>query len=565
MKLKILLLIALIGITLGNLFAQGEVTEEQVAYETQLIEANRAKLLGDEEEAITILRKLHREQSTNAAVAYELGRLVLAQGDTEEAIRLLKLARENAPDNTWYLSFLGDLLDEEGRYQEAASVYQQTTERPNSDAQTFYRLAYFQLKSSDPGAALETYDALQARVGLTEAIAQNKHLIYLANGNKRQALRILEELIATQPLNTNFYHLLADYHKNQGQRKEAVAVYEQILRINPKDARATLALSSNGVAERDDLNFLRELQPTFERSDVEIDLKIRQLVPVLRQVVETGDVAVADAAVQLTDLMEQAHPDDPKSFSIAGDLYYHSGRPKEAVAKYREALDQEENIFPVWELLLKSLHETGDAKGLYDTANDALDVFPNRAIVQYYFALGADQLGRYDDALDATSLGSMMSGRDPVLKASLKALEGQVLAHDKDTKGAEVALNEALGLADQLPDVQLRYATFLREQSKLGEAKTAITKALALGATDPYVLVEAAQIAYAEEQYEGAADFLQQAQQRGAQYWPTALELAGDAAFQLNDVDSAVKYWQQAKDLGGNAERLTTKITNRSL
>ncbi|MEM1216728.1 MAG: tetratricopeptide repeat protein [Bacteroidota bacterium] len=564
MKYTILLFLGLLFCH-NSLLAQGEFTEEEVAYETQLIEANRAKLLGKAEEAITILRKLHREQSTNAAVAYELGRLVLEQGDKEEAIRFLKLAQKNDPANDWYVDFLGTLLDKEGRFQEGMALYQGVTERSTGDPEPFYKLAYFQLQNGNPDAALATYDDLQNRIGLNETIAQNKHHIYVGKGNKRQAVRILEELIATQPRNVAFQHLLADYYQSQGQREQATAVFKEILRLRPEDPKAQLALAGGNEPERNDLRFLQQLQPTFERTDVDLDLKVKQLVPVLTQVVETGDAAVADAALQLTDLMEQAHGGDAKPYAMAGDFYYHSARPKAAAVKYAEALDREENIFPVWEMRLRALYEIGAAQELYNTANDALDVFPNRAVVQYYFAVGADLLGRYEDALDAISLGTIMSGRDPALKAQIKALEGQVLANDGDSSGAQTALESALALDPAAPGVQRRYATYLRQQDKLLEAEQAIDKALTLTASNPYVLVEAAQITYAQERFSEASRYLEKAQTQGAQYWPTALELAGDTQFQLDQADAAVKFWQRAKDLGGDQQRLSTKITNRSL
>ena len=68
-----------------------------------LIEANREKLLGNYDKAITILRELFRQDSDNTAVAYELGRLLHAEGNLEAAIRYLKTATEQAPDNEWYL------------------------------------------------------------------------------------------------------------------------------------------------------------------------------------------------------------------------------------------------------------------------------------------------------------------------------------------------------------------------------------------------------------------------------------------------------------------------------
>ena len=67
-------------------FAQEQITEEEVNQEKLLIEANREKLLGNYDKAITMLRELFRQDGERAAVAYELGRLLHAEGQLEEAI-----------------------------------------------------------------------------------------------------------------------------------------------------------------------------------------------------------------------------------------------------------------------------------------------------------------------------------------------------------------------------------------------------------------------------------------------------------------------------------------------
>ena len=384
-------------------------------------------------------------------------------------------------------------------------------------------------------------------------------------GHTRRAARALEELTEAYPQVIDYKHLLAAYYESQGDQGAARKVYEQIIILEPNDPKAQLALAGGSNVLQDELRYLADLRPAFERSDVAVDLKISKLYPFITQVVETGDVAIADAALELTTIMEGLHSSDPKPFSAAGDLLYHSGRKQQAIEKYRSTLERDENVFPVWEQLLLSLYETGDFQGLYDTANDALDVFPNRAILQYYLAIGADALQQYNDALDATSMGAIMSGRNPGLLAEMKALEGQVLSHQNNPTSAQTAFEEAFELAADSPDVNYRYAAFLFQKGDLDAAQEHAERAASAVGSHPYYAKLAAQIAYQQARYEAADQWMNKARESGAKYWPEALELSGDIQYQLKNIEQAVEYWEGARALGENSQRLLDKIANRSL
>ena len=560
---SILSLLLLLSCAIG--WSQEQLTEEDVNRESMLIEANREKLLGNYDKAITLLRELYRQDDENAAVAYELGRLLHAEGKLEEAIRYLKVATKQAPDNEWYLKFLADIYQQEGRNREGAELYETLVEQSPEDQYLAFRLAYFLVRAQEIDKAIKVYEDLEKEIGVNEEIARRKHALFLGVGDSKRAARALVDLTEAYPQVISYKHLLANFYESQGDQDAARKVYEQIVEQNPDDPKAQLALAGGSNIRQDELRYLADLRPAFERSDVDVDLKISKLYPFITQVVETGDPVIADAALELTSIMEDLHNSDPKPFSAAGDLLFHSGRKQEAIAKYQATIERDENVFPVWEQLLVSLYETGDAEGLYDTANDALDVFPNRAVIQYYLAIGADATGQYDDALDAVSMANMMSGRNPNLRAEVRALEGQILAHRNDQSGARSAFADALELAPESPDVNYRYADFLLAQNQIDQATKAAEKAVKAQRTHPYYAELSARIAYRQENYETAEEWMIIARNQGAKYWPEALELSGDIQFQLKNVEQAVTYWEQARALGENSQRLLDKIANRSL
>lgn len=543
----------------------GQISEAQVNQEKRFIEANREKLLGNLDKATTILREMLREDATNAAVAFELGRILYASGDAEDAVKHLKMAIAADPLNEWYPKFLADVYQQQGRNVEGAALYGGLIAQSPNDQQLYFKQAFFLVRAQKLNDAIAVYDALEKRVGINEEIIRRRHTLFMGMGDAKRAARELERLAVAFPTVLAYQHQLAAFHESQGDAAAARKVYEQILRVSPTDAKAQLALAGGSNAQADELGYLASLQPSFERSDVAVDLKIAKLYPVITQVAETGNVRIADAALALTSTMERVHGGDAKPLAAAGDLYFYSGRLPEAIGKYRATIARDESVFAVWEQLLSALYRTGDMAALYQTANDALDVFPNRATIPYYMAIGADGMKRYADALDALDMAALMSAKNTQLQADIKALEGQVYQHQGDDAKATAAFKTARELAPESPEVNYRHGQYLLVRGAIKEAKAAAQKATGIDATHPYYAVGLAQALYAEGSYDKADTWLAVARKAGAAYWPAALELSGDVLFQLKKTDEAVDFWQQAKTLGGDTLRLTDKITNRRI
>ncbi|RME96976.1 MAG: hypothetical protein D6772_11070, partial [Bacteroidetes bacterium] len=203
-------------------------------------------------------------------------------------------------------------------------------------------------------------------------------------------------------------------------------------------------------------------------------------------------------------------------------------------------------------------------EALYRTANDALDVFPNRAVLQYYLALGAIGQKRYDEALDALQLGELMAGRDASLQGLMKGLAGQVLMQQGKSKEARAAFEQARKLAPQLADPAFRYGLFLLAENDTQAALDLLSLATEREPDHPHYAYGYAQALYAAKAYAAAAAQLERALYQGAQYWAPALELAGDVQAQLKNLDVAVDYWEQARQLTPS-DRLDQKIAKRSL
>jgi tetratricopeptide (TPR) repeat protein len=257
--------------------------------------------------------------------------------------------------------------------------------------------------------------------------------------DKKKAAAEIRKLIDAYPAKIEFRHRLATFYEADGDTEEAQKVYAEILEVNPNDPVAQLAVKKKEKGSSE-AQFLESLKPQFQNSTVSIDAKVKELAPYLNVFSETGKEDVKSALFELADLMQNAHPSDPKAWSLAGDIYYLAGNNQEAYSRYQRCIQLSPNVFSVWENSLRILYENGDFETLYSEAEKAMDAFPNQAISYYFFAQGAIGTDKSREAIPVLNQAVIMSGRNPGLQLDIEAL----LIHAYNLSGQfEAALKQA--------------------------------------------------------------------------------------------------------------------------
>ena len=194
--------------------------------------------------------------------------------------------------------------------------------------------------------------------------------------------------------------MLANHFQRIGKNEKAKEIFQKILILDPKDAQANIALASSNNREESNAIFLSTLKPIFQQEDVDIDLKIKEMIPYIQKVANTGNKKLADAVIELAQILTDVHPNNAKSFSVYGDLLNHSERPKEALVKYMQTLKLDNSVFTVWEQVMYLNLELNDFDALLKTSNEALDLFPNKAKAYYLNGIANSEKRNYTDAID---------------------------------------------------------------------------------------------------------------------------------------------------------------------
>ena len=224
-----------------SVFAQGELTVAEIQRQSEFIEAKRDALLGKPDEAITRFEKLAEANDEDDAVQFELGRLYRAKEDYSRAVDHLQKAYTARP-NEIYAAFLADLYQETGRHKEGAALYGEMRKKNPGDEALYLEEAAFLVRAQDMKGAISVYEALEKRIGVNAELARLKHSLYVGTGDTKKAEKELINLVEAQPEVLENRHLLAGFYSARGDKKSAEKVYREILRLEPADVRAQLAL-----------------------------------------------------------------------------------------------------------------------------------------------------------------------------------------------------------------------------------------------------------------------------------------------------------------------------------
>ncbi len=558
----ILLFLFLMGIS-GTSFAQEvkRTSEEEVTTQKVFIEANREKILGNYENAAYLYQEVIKRDEKNHAAYYELARIHDVLDKDSEALSAIQQAIKYDDSNMWYRMFLGDVYEKKGSYKEAAKVYEELSkDDPNLDIY-FHKWAYYLVKAKDPAKAIKVYDDLEKRIGISEEVSQKKHRLYLGQGNTKKAAIELNNLVNAYPSQMNYRYALASFYEQTTQLDLAKKEYSKILELDPNDTRAKIALASSSNKGGKDVAYLQSLKPIFEKGDLDIDYKIKELMPYISKVVETNDLDLANKALELAETLSNVHPNEAKSFSAYGDLLYHTGKKEEALSKFQKAIVLDDSVFPIWEQVMYIASEIDDYTLLDKYSTEAIDLFPNQAMAYYFQGMVQSNKKDYKKAISEYQQALMMSRKKPFLQFNLLHRLGkayyQTQAFDKSFKSFE----EALTLNPKEPNLLSDYSFCLALSDKdLDKAKDMAALANELTPNQANFQDTYGFVLYKRKEYSESKAWFNKALASDGEKTPSILEHYGDLLFATNDKANAVRYWQKALDKGSNSKNLHKKI-----
>jgi len=537
------------------------VSEKEVMVQKLFIEANKEKILGNYETAASLYREVLGKNPRNDAAAYELARVYDVMDQNKDALSSINLAVTINPVNSWYQIFKSDILEKQKDFVGAASVYDDLIKYFPKEDYYYYKQAYYLVLGNEVDKAIKVYNQLEKSIGITGDLTKKKFNLYLGQNNQKKATQELVKLVKAYPSDIDYRLDLAQFYQQTNREDQAKKEFANILKIDPNNGEAGIMLASKGQTAKGP-NPLAPLESIFKNPESNIDVKVKELIPIIQNIAEKGDLSLAKEAIALAQILEDTHPNEAKAYAAYGDLLNYTGNITAAKEKYKKAIQLDKTVFNIWEQLLFINEAEKNYSELVSLASDAQAFFPNQSTAFYFEGIGEFGLGNYQKAKAAFKRTLIMSRRDSLLQFDTHHRLLLTNTSLKDWAAVKSNYEKAAALKAGHPGLTSSYALALAKNGKdLDKAEKLILEANKTAPNNLRIQRIFGEVMLAKKDLRASQNWLDKALANKGDKDPETLEAFGDLQLALKNNTEAIIYWQKAMDFGGSKVLLKRKIT----
>jgi tetratricopeptide (TPR) repeat protein len=266
----------------------------------------------------------------------------------------------------------------------------------------------------------------------------------------------------------------------------------------------------------------------------------------------------------LARILTEAHPFDPETHELYGDLLLLDKKYQEGREQYRQALQLGRDKYRLWQQLIFCDAELRQYEVMAKDCDKAIELFPNMPELYLYSCIAHLQQKHYGKVISSAREGLDLGLADVELQIQLLANMGDAANFAKDYTLSDSSYSRALYLNGSNSYVLNNYAYFLSlRKVKLDKAEQMSKKTLDKDPENPTYLDTYGWILYQQGRYEDARPFLQKAIEKDQS--AEVSEHYGDLLYRLGKVAEAVTYWKKAKEQSPDSSKLEQKIRERKI
>jgi tetratricopeptide (TPR) repeat protein len=538
------------------------ITEKQrIAFEEQLIDANKEKMLSNFDAAQKGFQKCIAIDPNQALPYYELAQLSAENGELAKAYEQVSVACKINPNNYWYAYFKAKLAIELQKIDEAIVLYERLSKDKPGDIEMRYELAGMYLFKGNLKKGFAELDRIEEEMGVSEQISMLKHQVYLKNGEVDKAANEVRKLIKANPGNMDFYKTLADTYIVNGKDEEALAVYKEMEEIAPNDPKLNFALASYFRQRGEEDKAVGYIYRVFENPEADIDNKIKILLDYF-DASESNEKAKLEA-FELCERLVVAHPEEAKAHAMYADFLYSDKQLNAAAREYRKTLKLDSSRYAIWNQLIIVESELEEYKTLIQTSDHALALFPNQPFPYFFAGIASMQLKNNSQAITYLETGKDYALNNKALKAQFYASLGDAYHADGQKQKAYEAYDKSLKVEPTNVYVLNNYSYYLSlDKQSLDKAAEMASLANKLAPNESSFQDTYGWVLFQQEKYEMAKEWIEKAYNNGGSESAVIVEHLGDVAIMLGNAKEAVEYWNKAKSLGSDSKWLDKKIND---
>ena len=517
-------------------------------YDAMFLEAVCQRQKGNIDAAFDLLRHCVDLDSTRSEAYYYLAQYYTALKQKDKAIAYFQKASVLEPDNDTYLETLANVYVSQRQYKEATDVLQRLYDKNPEREEVLGMLVQLYEQQGDYDNAIKALTRLETIEGKSERLSYAKSNLYTQKGDKLAAIAEMKTLADQYPNDNNYRCLYANTLYVNGQKKKAINIYEKVLRQEPDNRNAQLAMLAYYGDRKDSV----KIQEYVERILMNKNATTDDRIGLMRQVIGDSEQQGGDS----TKVLRLFHrmlsmPQTDADVAIFCAAYMNMKKmPNDSISRVLERVLEISPDHAAARLQLVSYAwQAEDRDRVIALCKDARQYNPDEMAFYYYQGIAYYQKKQLDDALDAfqNGIGVITQESNPEIVSDFYAVMGDIYHQKGIEDKAFAAYDSCLQWKDDNIGCLNNYAYYLSVKNiRLDDAEKMSLRTIKAEPDNPTYLDTYAWILFQQHRYEEAVTYIDRTLKNDADSSSVMLEHAGDIYYKAGHQDKALEFWQKA-------------------
>ena len=561
--LKTIISVLLLSATIPAMADGGKLSyNDQRRFDYFFLEAVNQQSAGNLSASYDLFRHALEINPNAPEVYYNLaGYYVTMRNDSLSRFNFEKAA-ELAPKNTTYLEKLGQFYINSKDYESAIKAYEKlyAIQHDNPDVITILLQLYGTQNNYDKMIAM--LNRLETVQGSSDRISLTKMQVYQQQGKKKEQEDVLKSMVKKYPNDPNYKVMYCNWLMNNGRSKDAYKTLNQVLKDDPKNVGAQLAMldyySSQHKADK-----------TMELTSqllVSKDIPSNTKAALLRQTIIDNEQHHGDSTAMLNLLdktLSQPQENGDIYLMKAAYMSLHHMPDSLIDSVYVQALNVEPDNSRARILLLQDLWTKKEYDHIIAVAHPGQEYNPDD-MAFYYFEGLAHYMKKDNDKTLATfqkGISQINKDSDPDIVADFYSIMGDIQHEKGQDSLAFDSYEKSIQWKPDNVGTLNNYAYYLSEVNRdLPKAEQMSRKTIDAEPNNSTFLDTYAWILFMEGKYADAKTYIDRAIANDSTLSDVVLEHAGDIYSMNGDNDKALEYWNKAAAKGEGSATLQKKI-----
>ena len=528
--------------------AVSQVISNSSRYNAFFLEAICERAKGNSDAAFDLLRHCVEIDSTKSEAYYYLSQYYGALKQKDKAIACIEKAAALEPSNSTYQETLANAYINLHQYDKAAAVLESLYDKHRDRDDVLGVLIQLYEEQHEYESAIKTLTLLETVEGKSERLSYAKSNFYTQLGDKKAAIAEMKHLADQYPNDQNYRGLYANALFVNGQKKKALEIYDDILRIEPDNRNALMALLAYEKDEGDP----DKADALTEKVLLSKNITSQDRILLMRQEIGQSEQEGGDSTRVLylfRKMLDQPQMD--ADIAILCATYMNLKQmPNDTISGVLEQVLKVAPDNAAARLQLVSYAwQANDMNRIISLCQDARQYNPDEMAFYYYQGIAYYREGQLDQALNAfhNGIGVITQQSDPDIVSDFYAVMGDILHQKGNDKEAFAAYDSCLVWKDDNYGCLNNYAYYLSEKGiQLDKAERMSYRVIKAEPKNATYLDTYAWILFKQGRYTEAKIYIDQTLQCDSDTSAVLLEHAGDIYYFAGEKERAVDFWQQA-------------------